>query len=156
MKNYVYELINLHDPKHASAIYELMNYYRLDKMGCETPLNTSLFNQIIEGLKKQCNYLGLLISEDRNQIALANCFINYSTFKAKPLLNIHDFIVAPNYRGMGAGRYLLQSIQTEAQRRGCCKMNLEVRHDNLIAQRLYQSEGFEECQPPMYFWQKTL
>jgi ribosomal protein S18 acetylase RimI-like enzyme len=50
----------------------------------------------------------------------------------------------------------MNGIVNEAARRGAARLTLEVRKDNLIAQRLYQSLGFEETSPGMYYWRKYL
>jgi ribosomal protein S18 acetylase RimI-like enzyme len=87
---------------------------------------------------------------------LATCFTNFSTFKVKPYINIHDIVIDEAFRRLGLGRKLLQQIGTIAAERGCCKVTLEVREDNETAKALYQSLGFEECAPKMLFWTKTL
>jgi len=40
-------------------------------------------------------------------VGLINCFEGYFTFKARPLLNIHDIVVHPDFRGAGVGQALL-------------------------------------------------
>jgi ribosomal protein S18 acetylase RimI-like enzyme len=77
-------------------------------------------------------------------VGLLNAFLGFSTFKAKPLMNIHDIAVQPQWRGQGVGRALLQAIQTHAQRLGCCKLTLEVLSGNHQAQRSYRAFGFED------------
>ena len=72
-----------------------------------------------------------------------------------PLLNIHDFIVAPAFRTIGAGQFLMKGILDFASQNGFCRVNLEVREDNHSAKSLYQKLGFLECEPRMYFWEKT-
>jgi ribosomal-protein-alanine N-acetyltransferase len=46
--------------------------------------------------------------------------------------------------GQGIGSQLLEELLAEAARRGCTEVFLEVRADNLRAQRLYQWWGFAE------------
>lgn len=46
--------------------------------------------------------------------------------------------------GQGIGSQLLEELLAEAVRRGCTEVFLEVRADNLRAQRLYQWWGFAE------------
>jgi ribosomal protein S18 acetylase RimI-like enzyme len=43
-----------------------------------------------------------------------------------------------------------------AQERGYCKLTLEVRKDNPVAQRVYRNLGFEAGTPEMLFWSKML
>ena len=51
--------------------------------------------------------------------------------------------VAPAAQGEGLGRRLLDDLLTEAARRDCARVTLEVRADNATAQRLYERRGFE-------------
>ncbi|HUA40617.1 MAG TPA: ribosomal protein S18-alanine N-acetyltransferase [Streptosporangiaceae bacterium] len=52
--------------------------------------------------------------------------------------------VSTTHWGRGIGSQLLEELLTEAVRRGCTEVFLEVRVDNLRAQRLYQWWGFAE------------
>jgi [ribosomal protein S18]-alanine N-acetyltransferase len=51
--------------------------------------------------------------------------------------------VAPGAQGQGLGRVLLQWLIEEARRGGAEHLMLEVRADNVAAQRLYTATGFE-------------
>jgi ribosomal protein S18 acetylase RimI-like enzyme len=86
---------------------------------------------------------------------MAVCFIGFSTFAARPLLNIHDFAVAGAFRGQRVGARLLEHIEQKARELGCCKLTLEVKDDNHAARRLYKRFGFggEEV---VYFETKLL
>ncbi|BAX79252.1 GNAT family N-acetyltransferase [Labilibaculum antarcticum] len=151
--SYSFVELNLDDQNHQTALFNLMNTYMLDRMGCEKPLHVDSFQDLVKGLKNQANYIGVLVKIDGGYIALANCFVNFSTFQMSSLINIHDLIVLPDYRGKGVGRFLMQSVKAIARNRDCCKITLEVRNDNQTAQNLYLSEGFKECSPSMYFWE---
>jgi ribosomal-protein-alanine N-acetyltransferase len=52
--------------------------------------------------------------------------------------------VAPDRWGRGTGSALLEALLAEAERRGCVEVFLEVRIDNMRAQRLYRKYGFTE------------
>jgi ribosomal protein S18 acetylase RimI-like enzyme len=127
-----------------------------DEMGISESMPEELGPKIIEGLKKHSAYLGFFVCIGDNFAALANCNLNYSTWAAKFLINIHDFIVSPAFRKQGVGEFLLNEIENHAKKMDYCKVNLEVRNDNFKAQKLYQKVGFADCQPPMYFWQKQI
>ena len=51
--------------------------------------------------------------------------------------------VAPSRQGQGLGRFLVQQLVELARARGAGRMMLEVRADNVAAQRVYASAGFE-------------
>ncbi|WP_033373199.1 ribosomal protein S18-alanine N-acetyltransferase [Glaciibacter superstes] len=58
--------------------------------------------------------------------------------------DIQTIAVAPSARRSGLGRTLIQSLITEARKRGAREVFLEVRADNPEAQRLYARLGFED------------
>ena len=82
--------------------------------------------------------------------------MGYSTFNAKPLINIHDIIVKKEYRNMGVAKKILEKIVEYGKDTGCCKITLEVRIDNEIANHLYKNSGFIQSDPPMKFLHKKL
>ena len=55
---------------------------------------------------------------------------------------IHTVGVHPEAQGRGIGRALLRRLLADADRAGAVVF-LEVRTDNVIAQRLYRAEGFQ-------------
>jgi ribosomal protein S18 acetylase RimI-like enzyme len=111
---------------------------------------------LIEGLAKHPSSFVLFINYSEKIIGLATCFINFSTFKAKSYINVHDIFIEKQYRGKGFGRILMKEIIAIARLRNYCKVNLEVREDNISAKTLYQSLGFQDTEPSMHFWTKFL
>ena len=61
---------------------------------------------------------------------------------AGPEGEVYNIAVAPEIRGRGIGRRLLQSALDRAERKGTRLVFLEVREGNLPAQALYRSLGF--------------
>ena len=112
-------------------------------MGDGKPLDPDVRAQLIAGLRRHPTTLIFLAFDGDQPIGVAVCFIGFSTFAAKPLINIHDFVVLPTSRGKGIGRHLLEAIETKAKELGCCKLTLEVMDKNHQAVRLYQAAGFE-------------
>lgn len=89
----------------------------------------------------------------------AVCFESYSTYRAKKVLNIHDFMVAKSFRGTGVGKELLQGIEAYARSNDYLKITLEVDDDNIAAKKLYQACQFEDHQVKLkglLHWQKYL
>ncbi|NOY95451.1 MAG: GNAT family N-acetyltransferase [Chlorobi bacterium] len=148
--------VDLGDQVHCEKLIYLLDAYMKDKMGNGKPMEQGLSVKILDGLKKYNAYLGFFVLYDGQYAALANCNLNFSTFKASPLINIHDLIVLPEFRGKGIGKFLLESLSNYARGKGYCRINLEVRVDNVQAQALYKKVGFTECSPPMQFWEKIL
>ncbi len=55
---------------------------------------------------------------------------------------IYSIAVAERARGLGIGRRLMAKAEREARARGCDRMHLEVRMDNMPAIGLYERLGF--------------
>ncbi len=75
-------------------------------------------------------------------VGISVCFVGFSTFSARPLINIHDLAVLPAQRGNGVGRQLLAGVERKARDLGCCKVTLEVLENNRRALKLYAAAGF--------------
>src|SRR5437867_12897246 len=76
---------------------------------------------------------------------IATCFLGFSTFFARPLLNIHDFAILPQHRGRGLARHLLRAVEAKALELGCCTITLEVQEKNVRARRVYERAGFAQA-----------
>lgn len=140
----------------AQAMLKMLAVYMNDPMGGERKLDAALAEKNIEGLKKQCNYLFFLAWCNGELAGMANCFVGFSTFKAKPLVNIHDFSVDPRFRRKGIGEAMLNEIARYCRENAYCKITLEVRYDNHGAQRLYRRFGYSEGETPYHFWEKEI
>ena len=149
------------DELHASAIVNLMNAYAMDKMGGGEPLPEVVKHNLVSEMAKVPNAFTVLSFVDGKPAGLINCFVGFSTFKAKPLINIHDIIVISDYRGMQLSQLMLEKVEELALKKGCCKLTLEVLEGNTIAQNSYEKFGFANyvLDPEMgnaMFWQKAL
>ncbi|MDR0613423.1 MAG: GNAT family N-acetyltransferase [Dysgonamonadaceae bacterium] len=144
------------DTAHRKAVATLMNAYINDEMGGGKPLDENGQIRLVEGLEKHPKSVVILAETDGVFSGLLTAFENFATFSVCPMLNIHDIIVLKEYRGKGIGRKLMQAIAAEAEKRGCGRITLEVRVDNVNAQKLYRSEGFGEVEPNYYYWRKYL
>ena len=96
----------------------------------------------------------MLINGER--AGIATCFINFSTFKIKPYLYIHDFFIKNSFRGKGLSSKFLSYLIYYSKEHDYCKVTLEVRSDNEVAKHVYNEMGFKDCEPPMYFWTKYI
>jgi GNAT superfamily N-acetyltransferase len=57
---------------------------------------------------------------------IINGFKGFSTFAAKPLINIHDCAVSPQFRRRGICTLLLDAVEEYARSCGCCKVRNSV------------------------------
>ena len=124
------------------AVLAMLDAYSRDAMGDGKPLDPDVRAQLIPGLRRHPTTLIFLAFDGDQPIGVAVCFIGFSTFVAKPLINIHDFVVLPTSRGKGIGRRLLEAVEAKARELGCCKLTLEVMDKNDQAVRMYQAAGF--------------
>jgi GNAT superfamily N-acetyltransferase len=127
---------------HQRNVVELTNAYARDAMGGGRPLTADASERLIAGLLAQPTTLILLAHVDGEAVGIATCFGGFSTFAARPLLNIHDLAVLPAHRGHGVGRALLDAVTLKARERGCCKVTLEVLERNERARLVYERAGF--------------
>lgn len=148
-------------PAHAQAMVQLMDAYALDEMGGGQGLPDYVKANLPAELAKRKSAHVILAFVDAEPAGLVICLEGFSTFACKPLLNIHDVIVALSYRGRGLSKLLLQKAEEIALDLGCCKLTLEVLEGNHIAQSAYKTFGFSgyELNPQMgkaLFWEKKL
>lgn len=131
-------------PAHQSAILTLLDAYSQDPMGDGHTLSDFARREVIPGLQRHPTTLVFLAYQDTEPVGLAICFLGFSTFAARPLVNIHDYFVRPGLRGAGIGRQLMAAIEARARELGCCKLTLEVQENNHRARRLYEAAGFAQ------------
>jgi len=120
--------------------------YALDPMGGAQSLPEHRLQRVLEDLRQMPQARLFLARVGGQAVGFATCFSAYSTFRARPLWNIHDIAVLEDHRGLGIGKALLQHITRAAQLEGCCKLTLEVRQDNTVAEGLYRQLGFAATQ----------
>ncbi|EDY19241.1 GCN5-related N-acetyltransferase [Chthoniobacter flavus Ellin428] len=130
---------------HGATILQLLDAYSRDPMGDGAPLSENTRRTLIPGLRAHPTTMIFLAYRGSEPIGLAICFRGFSTFAARPLLNIHDFYVAAAGRGTGIGRQLLAAVEKRAREIGCCKLTLEVLENNRRALTVYHAAGFKQA-----------
>jgi ribosomal protein S18 acetylase RimI-like enzyme len=141
---------------HCRKLAEMVNEYISDPMGGGSQLTARDQLYLVDGMANHPSSFVLFAVSHDEIIGMVVCFINFSTFKVKKYLYIHDVIVKTEYRGFGVGRQLLEKCIAISVDRNYCKLTLEVRDDNKGAKAIYESLGFKDTEPPMHFWTKTL
>ncbi len=129
-------------PVHRDALLHLLDEYASGPTGRGYPLDDAARRALPDVLAARPHFLGWLAFVGAEPAGLINCFEGVSTFRARPLLNIHDIAVSPRFQRRGIARALLAAAQAEAQARGCCKLTLEVLEGNTGALRAYEQAGF--------------
>ena len=149
------------NPVHAQALAQLLDGYARDVMGGGTALAPGVLATVAAELAKRPHAFSVLAFMGDAPVGLVNCFEGFSTFAAKPLVNVHDVTVEPAYRGQGIAQNMLREVEHIARKRGCCKLTLEVLQGNTNAIQLYQKIGFGgyklvDAMGHAVFFQKTL
>ncbi|WP_412478059.1 GNAT family N-acetyltransferase [Azonexus sp. IMCC34839] len=134
--------VDLHDPAQAAAWLDLLDHYAQDPMGGGTGLSAYAKVNLVRELADLPTFHGALAFSGKNAVGLINCFAGFSTFAAKPLLNIHDIVTHAEVRGQGIGQALLGWAEQRAREIGCCKLTLEVLSNNTRALASYERAGF--------------
>ena len=130
------------DARDRAALLDLLDAYAQDPMGGGEPLPASTRARLCEDLAARPLAASFIAWLGDEPVGLINTFEAYSTFKARPLVNVHDVAVAPGHRGRGVGQALLAAAEAHARERGACKLTLEVLTGNQRALRSYEQFGF--------------
>ena len=140
------------DAGHAAALVQLLDSYAQDPAGGGQGLSAYAREHVVAGLRARpqaFSVLALRVSDDRATrvpVGLINCIEGFSTFAARPLVNVHDVVVRADQRGKGVARAMFVLVETIARERGACKLTLEVLSSNHPAMALYQDIGFAPYQ----------
>jgi GNAT superfamily N-acetyltransferase len=142
--------VDYRNPKDRAALTALLDHYAQDPMGGGSPIAPDALARLCDDLSERAfafSFIAWAASPENEgkgerAVGLVNCMEGYSTFKAKPLINIHDLIVHSDWRGQGVGQRLMQAVEQEARNKGACKITLEVLTGNLTAMKSYERFGF--------------
>lgn len=148
-------------PVHAAALVNLLDAYARDPAGGGTPLSEAVLAALPAALASRPQAFSVLAFDGEEAVGLINCIEGFSTFACRPLVNVHDVVVAASHRGQRITQRMLALVETEAIARGACKLTLEVLQGNAPAVRAYEREGFAGYQldpafGPALFMQKPL
>jgi ribosomal protein S18 acetylase RimI-like enzyme len=139
----------------------MLDCYANDPMGGNEALPDYVAQNLVYALSNRSNAISILAYVEGQPAGLLNCFEGFSTFNCKPLINIHDLIVATEFRGMSLSTKMLTMVEEIGKERDCCKLTLEVLEQNVIAINSYRKFGFNHYQldPIMgkaEFWEKKI
>lgn len=129
-----------------AALTALLDHYARDPMGAGAAIAPEVLARLCDDLAARPFAFSFIAwaqtAQGERAAGLANCFEGYSTFKAKPLINVHDIVVHSDWRGQGVAQQLMQAVQAEARARAACKITLEVLTGNHTAMKSYERFGF--------------
>jgi ribosomal protein S18 acetylase RimI-like enzyme len=149
------------DPVDATAIVMLLDAYASDPAGGGESLSNFARANLVRELAARPQAFSVLAFDGGTPVGLVNCIEGFSTFKCKPLVNVHDVAVLASHRGRGIAEQMLALAEAIARERGAVKMTLEVLSGNVPAVKLYTRIGYAGYQldPAMgtaQFFQKWL
>ena len=130
------------NPTHARDLLALLDAYARDPAGGGTPLSAYAREHLVRALAARGDAFSVLAYDGDAPVGLVNAFEGFSTFAARPLVNVHDVVVLASHRGRRIGERLLEEVERIARARGACKLTLEVLSGNAAARRLYTRVGF--------------
>ena len=133
---------DLLNAKHAAAVEQLLDEYAHDPLEGGQGLAQDVLARLVDQLQNASMRLVLLAKVDDTFTGIAVCFWGFSTFAARPAINIHDLAVSATCRGRGVGSALLADVESRARAADCCRITLEVKAANHDARRLYTRKGF--------------
>lgn len=153
--------VDYRNKRQAEDLIFLLNDYSQDPMGGGEPLPEYVQENLASALQDVPGAASFICYVGDEPAGLINCIPGFSSFKCKPLLNIHDITVRKQFRGLGISQKLLSAVEALAQSRGCCKVTLEVLSGNEVAKSAYRKFGFSDYQldesvGTALFWQKEI
>ncbi|MCA8995012.1 MAG: GNAT family N-acetyltransferase [Planctomycetaceae bacterium] len=137
---YTTRVADFYNDQDAAAITELVAAYADDS----DPIPESVKEEMVPGLRLVPSAFAVLAVCGEQIVGVAVCFLGYSTFAARPLVNIHDLVIAAEHRGRGVGSQLIRAVEAHARVEGSCKVTLEVRASNDRAESLYRRMGYRD------------
>ncbi len=131
------------EPEEILSVYELLvQLARHEKIEDRLKLTPEKMQEELFGPKADWNCL--VVSTSMNEI-IGFCLFSFAninrSFNSTPLIHIDDFFIKSEYRKLGIGKQLLQSIAMIAFDRGIERIELWCLKDNDMGQSFYNKLG---------------
>src|SRR4029078_5030039 len=97
---------DLENRDHQQAVIALTAAYALEPTGNGGPLPSQVLARLIAEIQNHPPSLIFLAYNNGEPVGIATCFVGFSTFAARPLINISDLAILPDRRRPGSGRAL--------------------------------------------------
>lgn len=146
---------------HGEALVALLDEFVRDPAVAGRPLPEDVRNRVVGAMRSHPTLSAWLAYEGDAVVGFAVGIQSFSTFAARPVMNVHDLGVREAARGRGVGYALMAAMEQVAREAGCCKLTLEVRADNGRARAFYHRFGFGDFEPgaepvPTLFLEKRI
>ncbi len=99
----------------------------------------------------------IFVAEDDagRMVGFTQLYPTFCSVRAAPTFVLYDLFVAPEARGSGAGRALMQAAEAHAAGTGAARLELSTAKTNTVAQSLYESQGWARDEA-FYVYNKPL
>ncbi|MEH6651936.1 MAG: GNAT family N-acetyltransferase [Motiliproteus sp.] len=103
-------------------------------------------NFIGERLQQGSSVIFLAVAENDQAVGFTQLFPTFSSITAKPCWTLADLYVVPQARRANVAKMLMNTAKAFAVETGAQSLALETAVDNIPAQMLYQSLGYQREQ----------
>ncbi len=98
---------------------------------------------IAERLRDEDSLITLAVDETDSALGFAQAYPFLSSVAMRPIWVLNDLYVCTDHRRKGVGRALLEDMVARGRKAEIARLVLETAHDNAVAQRLYESCGWD-------------
>ncbi|WP_028566214.1 GNAT family N-acetyltransferase [Salinispora tropica] len=92
---------------------------------------------------------------EEGPIGFSQVYPTFSSVSLASVWTLNDLFVAPQARGSGVGRALVDRVISDAEAAGVIRVALATAEDNTSAQALYESAGFTTGHPVRHYLKRT-
>ncbi len=126
---------------HVEKVAKLFNQYRIFYDMPAAPEACKEFIQM--RIENEESVIFVAINEEGESGGFTQLYPSFCSVELKPILYLYDLYVAPQFRRQGVGKALMQRATQYAEQINADRLTLETATDNLSAQALYESIGYE-------------
>ena len=113
---------------------------------------TSVAGDFVEAMSGDNPAIYVLIAErDQQPLGIAILFLTFSTWRGTRGVYVQDIFVAPDARGAGLGKKMIEAAARWAAAHGADHLRLSVDRDNVAAQAFYAAIGLTFCAEEMTY-----
>ena len=96
-----------------------------------------------ERLRNRDSLILLALDDEAGPLGFTQLYPSFSSVRMRPLWILNDLFVAPEARGRGVGRRLMEAACLRAKEAGMVALELATEKNNTTAKVLYESLGYE-------------
>lgn len=127
-------------PEDLNELSGLFDQYR---MFYDKPSDTDAAKLFLQQRIQQKDSEIMVAELDGKLIGFTQLYPLFSSTRMRKYWLLNDLFVAPEYRGKGASKLLLEEAKTICRTTNACGILLETGKDNQIGNQLYPTCGFE-------------